>query len=935
MLTKAYTSTALTLALALGGLVGAVAPSGVSAQEVEEVVVTGSRIRRSDLTSISPISVLSDADLKASGSPTLENFLQDQPSTLGGADYGSSVNNGNPGLATVQLRGLGPNRTLVLLNGHRPASASTDGFVDLNMIPTAIIERVEILRDGASTVYGSDAIAGVVNIITKKDFEGFQLDAGYDETDESDGKQYNLALTWGQNFDRGHIVLVGQYTERDEILQRDRSFSDCPLQDASGGGQECGGSGTTTPAQTIPVIDNLDTYVVDQTTGEVRPFNAAGDAYNFAASSIMVTPQDVYSMYADASYMIVEEGFSTLNATMEAGFSNRESNQRLAPVGTFWGPTVPASNPFNPFGVAQCGANPNCTTPQDVGIARRLAESQGRTFNQDDNSWRFVLGLDGEFENGWAWNTIYNYADWSGSSRDGGRGVEPNVNGMVDPLCEVNANCTPLAGTGIAPWDPFNSNTLTEEQLTYGTVAINERDKSKLRVWQVNLTGDMMGLFELPGGEPAWALGYENRTERASSEPDAGAALDAVYGVTANPTSGSYDVDEIYGELSLPLLAGMPFAELLTIEGSFRWSDYDFVPSDTTYKVGVEWAPISDIRFRYTYGEGFRAPNITERFLGEQQTAASYADPCANWDTSGNPTIIANCGPGGDNLAPGFVPNAPQASTIEGGNPDLQPEESTAWTAGFVLTPSFFENFSLAVDYWDIKIDDAVGTAGTGNVITRCYNSANFTDDLCQFLIGPTLVGEGASSVAPARRNVQNQVTGILLTNQNLSEFKTKGIDVQADYAFDTQIGRFSIDVTGTYVDEYTYTPVVGGAAEELKGKFGIDPFNKNAITAFPEWAVNTQVGFVRDNWGANLLFRWFDSTEDGIGDCEVCTAEDKLYTDLQGFYEWDNMVFTLGVLNLTDEDPPYVTNYDDMNTLHYSYDTAGRYFYGRYSIKF
>lgn len=937
MFSKIFAAT-ISLTLLLPALVYA-PNAGAEEYQLEEVVVTGTRIKRSDLDSISAISVLTDAELEASGNFTLENFLQDQPSTLGGADYGSSVNNGNPGLATVQLRGLGPNRTLVLINGQRPPQSGVDGYTDLNGVPTAAIERIDILRDGASTIYGSDAIAGVVNIITKKDFEGLELGVGYGETSESDGSERSMEALFGTTFDRGHIMLGGQYTKRNPIYQRDRGFSDCPLQDADGGGKECGGSGTTTPAQIITPVDTNDvlgTWVVDQNTGETRPYNGTSDAYNFAIPSILSTPQKVYSMWGNASYRILDEGFSTLEATMDAGFSKRTSDQNLAGVGTFWSPGVPASNPLNPFGDVQCAGNPNCTTPQDVNIARRLEETGGRSFSQNVSAWRFVLGLNGEFNNGWSWDATYNYNQSNGSDRDGGRAVEPRLNGLLDPNCEVNSLCAPLAGTGQVPWDAFNKGTLTPEQQLYGTVAVNEIQNSEMRVAQANITGDVMDLFELPGGQPAWALGYEYRKEKAEQLPDGGSALGAVFSTPGNVTKGAYSVNEVYGEVSLPILSGVRFAELLTVEASFRWSDYDFVESDSNYSYKAEWAPVQDIRFRATYSDGFRAPNISERFLGVQRTSASYSDPCQNWDTLGNATIVGNCGPGGDNLPDGFVVNAPQATTLEGGTEDLEPEQSESKGWGFVFTPRFLDGLSLTFDYWDIEIDDAVGTAGTGNVISACYNSPGFTDPLCSLLAGPTVVNEGPSAVAPDRRNALNQVTGVLLTNQNLSSFETSGYDFQVDYAFDTNWGAFALRAVGTYVDEYKYTAVVGGNELELDGTFQIDPFNKNAITAFPEWAANFSVDFTRDNWGVNLMARWMDSTDDGFDgdDCgNVCKADDVTYLDLQAFYVLDNMTFTIGGKNITDEDPPYVTNYDDMNTLHYSYETAGSYYYGKFTL--
>ncbi len=313
-----------------------VVPDGAFAQEpaeagaaLEEVVVTGSRIRRGDTSSISPMSVLTAEDLSVSGNLTLENFIQDLPAVNGG-DFGAGVNNGNPGVASVSLRGLGPNRTLVLVNGKRFASAAVDGFVDLNTIPTAIVERIEVLRDGASTVYGTDAIAGVVNIITKTDFEGVNLEFGYDVTDENDGQMYNLSAVFGNSFDRGNFVVGAQVNRRDEIRQGDRAFSECPLFEQDGQ-ILCGGSPTTTPAQFTPLGADADLggQVLDADGVTVRPFNEATDSFNFAALSYLTTPQDVFSAYAAANYEVFESA-ATGCGQRQAGNELRKPRIRSA-----------------------------------------------------------------------------------------------------------------------------------------------------------------------------------------------------------------------------------------------------------------------------------------------------------------------------------------------------------------------------------------------------------------------------------------------------------------------------------------------------------------------------------------------------------------------------------------------------------------------------
>lgn len=916
-------------------LVGAAAftlPAVAEDEMMEEVVVTGSRIKRNDANSISPISVLSEAELNASGNLTLENFIQDMPAVNGG-DFGAGVNNGNPGVATVSLRGLGPNRTLTLVNGRRFASQSVNGFVDLNMIPTAIVDRIEVLRDGASTVYGSDAIAGVVNIITKKDFEGVDVDFGYDVTDESDGDQYNLAVTFGSTFDRGNFVMSGQVTKRDEIRQGDRDFSACPFFD-DGVQTICGGSPTTTPAQFTPLgVDSaIGGHVLDADGVTVRPFNAAQDAFNFAALSYLTTPQDVYSAYAAVNYELFDtDSFGTVNANMELNYSNRESDQLLAPVGTFGGWITSASHPDNPFGNVLCASNPLCTEPQNVATSRRLTESGGRRFTQDVNTWRIATGLDGEFSNGWTWDMSYTIAKWEDSQRDEGRPNRPNIENMMDPdKCAAATNGCP----GV--YNPFISDSMTAAQVAYGFVGVNTKEESTLNLFQANISGGMG--VELQGGDVGWAFGLENRRESASSNPDGGAAIGAIAFTPGNVTGGGYEVDEVYGEVVLPIFSGVAGAEVLTLEASARWTDVDFLDSsDTVFKVAAEWAPIADVRFRATYAEGFRAPNISELFLGQQQSAESYTDPCRNYGTSGtDANTVANCQ--ADGLAPNFNLATFQATTLQGGNPNLEPEQSESITFGVVIQPSAIENLTVSMDFFDIEITEAVGSAPTSEVISACYASAGFSDPLCALIVGPATPGvdETPSPAAPTRRNSNLQISGVLQTNANLASYETSGIDFQVDYGFETPIGMLDLRATGTYLKDYDYLPFSGGDLVQLAGFFGGDPAFGNPAT-FAEWQVNYSATLTNDNWGATVIAKWMDETTDiDAAPANLSNVADSIvYFDVQGYYEWNQYTFTAGVRNLTDEEPPYVTAYDDMNTIQFSYDTQGRYYYARAQINF
>lgn len=874
---------------------------------LEEVVVTGSRIHRTDMTSVSPISVFSDADILDSGHVTMEDFVQNIPSVTGGY-FGKTVNNGNPGYATVSMRGLGSNRTLVLVNGLRMPSAGSNGFVDLNMIPVNIVERVEVLRDGASTIYGSDAIAGVVNIITKRDFEGANLRFQYDITDENDGAMYQASALFGADSDRANVVFGIEYSKRDKIMQGDRSFSECPLFENADGSLYCGGSGTSYPGQ-------FGGQILDG--GQVVPFTTADHGFNYAAWSYMVTPQEVWSTYASGRFDMIEDSkFGSVTAIMESNWSNRQSDQLMAAVGTFWQPLVPASNPYNPLG-------------EDLNVARRLFETGGRSSTQDASSWRLVMGLEGELNNGWNWDATYNYGRWVDSRIHRGFINVPRVNNILDPaLCALDTACPGI-------WDPFNIDTLTEDFQNYILVDHSPVQRSQLETLQFNLAGDITW-FELPGGEIQWAVGYERRKEEALFQPDGAATLGMIYFVSPDKTEGSYSVDEIYGEMRLPIFEGAPFADVLALELSVRRSDYSNVDKTTTnWKYALEWGPVPAIRFRAVYAEGFRGANIGELFGPQQLSAQNYNDPCVNYGTSGNSVVAANCA--ADGLPPDFVLSSNQATSILGGNPDLEPEESESLTVGLVWTPERMSNLTGSLDYFNIKISNAVGTAGTDNTITGCYNSPNFSSTWCDLMPGPThpLVGAAPHHTSPYRNSI-NAVSGVLLTNANLADYETEGVDFALNYSLDLSNSQLNLGVMGTWLDKYDYTPFEGADVVQLAGFFGEDQFTGNSAT-FPEWKVNFNFQYYFGDWSFNWAPRWFDATIDINADASNAQNKAKAiwYHDVQATYDLGGWGFALGIRNLLDEDPPYVTNNDDMNTIHFSYDTAGRYFYGRVSYAF
>ncbi|WP_417439288.1 TonB-dependent receptor domain-containing protein [Idiomarina sp.] len=905
---KSLTAIAVTATLGFPALVAA---QDSGADNVERIQVTGSRIKRTDMETASPITVFDSEAIESSGFTTMEKFVHNIPSMNGGYN-GSNTNNGSGGYASANLRGLGSDRTLILLNGRRYASG------DLNSIPMAYIERVEVLRDGASTIYGSDAIAGVINFITKKDFEGAEFSAQYDLTGEGDGETTKLSGVIGASSGKGNVVLALEYQNRNPIWQGDRDFSRIPLSEE--GGQIVQGGSTTIPystwsaaAENSPYNSSVaDTsFVVDPETGEVRPYNGQQDAYNFAPASYMVTPQDIFTINASANYELTRD----LNVFMEAGYTNRQSDQLMASEGTFWGPTVAGNHPDNPIG-------------EDVYIYRRLEETGGRSFTQDFSDYRMVFGFEGYLDNGWSWDVSYNYSRFVDASVDYGRANPERFATVLDPdLCDAEEACPGL-------WNPFEAGTLSQELMDYVLVPNSPVERGTTKQLMANLTGDT-GSFTLPAGPVAWAVGVEKRWEEYQNQPDGGAILGQIYSVAAEPTEGSYDVEEAYLELNVPLLRDLPGVQSLDLSAAVRYSEYDFLDGETTTKFGLEYVPMDGLLVRATVAEGFRAPGISDLYSPQEESNISYTDPCVEYGDSSNQNVIDNCS--GEGFAPDFTLDNNQSSTLVGGNEDLQPETSDSFTMGVVYQPEFVENLSIAVDYYDIEIENGIGAPSTSAIVAQCYGSENFSNEACGLILGADAVDRPSWSGSDYRDS-NGYIAGVLAYTQNISVFETSGIDFDVNWSRDLAGGQLTMRLDGTYLKDYTYVAQAGASALELAGKFGADTNFGGRVAAFPELRTNLTAGYKIGDADVSWTARYQSGTDDINYDSKDVSSStgSYIYHDMQAnYYYGERTTFTLGIRNLFDKQPPYVTNNNDMNTLNSSYDTAGQYWYARVGMKF
>jgi iron complex outermembrane receptor protein len=903
----------------------------------QDIVITGSRIRRDPLSQDAPIVFVDAEDIAKTGLNSINDVLQRLPSSGGGLNskFNNSGNLGNPpdgggvgaGAAEIDLRYLGSRRVLVLVDGLRyvnGASASgVPGSTDLNSIPESAIERVEVLQDGASAIYGSDAIAGVVNIITKRRQSGVHASAQAGSYGQGDGFTQNYQLSWGNGGDGPlRVVVGGSYVIQDPVWAGKRALSAFPEPYAEACIATCSSftpngrfTGSIFPGGNAtliaPVIGRAPT------PADFRGFKSPADRFNFAPFNYLQIPLDRLGLFANAGYELAED----VNLSVKGLWNKRDSKNQAAPLPFGIGPTsgltpvlsgivVDATNPFNPFGVDLGGANGNVGA-----IFRRFVEGGPRRFEQSVRTAYGVATLDGKLGLGsreWFWDVNVSYGRNKAEQDMFGNIDSSKLRQALGPIADCTGACVPFNLFG-------GAGSITPAMIDFVTFEQNDSSKQSQFDTTANLSGN---LFDLQGGPLGLAVGLEYRKLKGRFDPDPVVAAGFSSDIPAQPTRGGYNVKEAYAELNAPLLADLPFANLLELNGAARFSDYSTSGSTTTFKGGVNWKPIRDLRFRGTWAEGFRAPTIGELFGSQSRFDEVLDDPCSSHPNNGaarrfsnDAEVRAACIAAGVPANGSYQQANAQISVSTGGNENLDPETSKSLVLGGVYSPSWLPRFSVEANWYKIKVEGAVQAIPRATTVLNCL-----------------LTGDPATCALVTRVNGELiEVEGLL---QNIAAIKTKGIDVNLAYRTpDTGIGRFGVSWNNTFLRNYDVF-VPGPTGPQKLSREGTQV--GSPAQAFPKYKSVGIVDWDLANFGATVTGRYISKLK------EQNAAEDVLdsvfYTDLQlrfaGPSFGDRFGFALGVNNLFKVKTPGCVTCESNNLSQAVHDIPGRYFYARANVK-
>lgn len=865
-----------------------------------EIVVTGSLIRNPNLEQSTPVNVTTSDAIELKQSNTAEEVLREIPGIV--PNIGSAVNNGNGGASYVDLRGLGSTRNIVLLDGNRLVPSQLAGRVDLNNIPLALVERVDALTGAAVTTYGADAITGVVNFITKRDFAGLEVAASNQITEQGDGNFFRVDATIGANFDdgRGNAVLSIGYQQSDPVYQGARDFSNFQISSYSGG---LAGSGTAVPSRvsgTRPLIAGTNTPNTDPTVGNggVRQVNSAGQAvgtfstFNFNPFNVFQVPFERFNIYGAANYEVSD----AVEVYARGIFSKNTVKTIIAPSGSFGGTvTTNLNNPFLPatlrnqfcafnvapagsglytprFTPAECAAAATATGRTDPNyrevthtLNRRTVEVGPRISEYQTTFFDYRVGARGAISESVNWDLSASYGE--------SENLETILNYTLQSrfrAASLADNTTTCQGgqAGCVPVNLFGpAGSITPAMADYLSANSTSINRATLAQVRGIVDGDLG--FSLSGVENvAFAVGGEYRKYGATQTSDLLAQTPGELGGAggADPEiDGGYDVYEVYGELIVPLIQDKPFFEDLTLEAGARYSDYSIDGAggyDTfTWKAGGSWTPTSGLKFRGNYSRAVRAPNIGELFTPQTVGLTNLGvDPCAGAAPTTNANLRAICiaqGAPAGTIGSITNPTAAQANITVGGNLNLQPEKADTWTLGAVWQPDFLPRFSMSVDYYNIKVNDVLGTPLPGDIIDACFGNvtaSSASDPACTVIRRNPITGGLDGDPA---------ITGGLfgLTN-NLGRLFTDGVDLLMNYNTDLGFADLSLAFVGNWTrsSKYQADVAAGSLNRECVGFYSVNCSFTGSIQPELQFSQRTTLSF--DDVDLSLLWRWTDAVQ-------------------------------------------------------------------------
>ncbi|HEY0683966.1 MAG TPA: TonB-dependent receptor [Steroidobacter sp.] len=958
---------------------------------ITEVIVTGSRIPQPNLTSISPVTAVTSEQIKIEGVVRVEDLINNLPQAF--ADFGGNLSNGATGTATVNLRNLGSERTLVLVNGRRlmPGDPTQNGAAspDLNQIPGALIERVEVLTGGASAVYGADAVAGVVNFIMNDNFEGIRVDTQYGfyqhendsrigdivrgqgfatpDSNVTDGTQKEITFIAGINTPdgRGNATVYVGYRELDAFRQDQRDFSACAL----GSGYEEDGdtdffcAGSSTSARGRFLFGDLDSTIGDD--GQLRDWTDA-DLYNFAPDNYYQRPDERKTAGVFAHYDFSEAA----SIYTEFMFMDDRTLAQIAPSGAFigGGPAFPpffgdqainCDNPYLSSSMVEgwCGGD---TAAGDVNVTlgRRNVEGGGRIDDLRHTSYRGVLGVRGDFATAWNYDVYAMYGETVLSERynnDMSRTRLGNaLNAVVDSdtgeiVCRLNSTQegNPLNNDpACVPYNIFQLGGVTPEALDYLQIPGISTGSTVEQILSGSIAGDLGEYgIKLPTANDGLgvAFGAEYRSERSELRTDNAFQTNdlAGQGAPTLDTVGSFDVREVFGEVRLPILQEKPFAQTLSVEAGYRYSDYNLGFQTDTYKFGLDWAPVESIRLRGSYQRAVRSPNVQELFLQQRVQLNGNQDPCAGDEPT---ATFEQCARSGVTAAQyGNILENPSAqyNGLVGGTVTLDPEESDTYSYGLVLTPTFLPGFTMTLDYFDIKVEKQIDQIGQDFIIDQCLLSGDpaFCGRINR-IQAPGTIADGSLWLGDSGY-VQDPYL-------NTGSLQTSGIDIETNYRLEVgPAGAIAFSLVGTHTEEFITEPLPGYPKYDCVGFYGT-----TCGTAIPEWRHKLRANWLSP-WGMDLAVTWryIDETELDASSSDPDLASpgfaftdarlgSRSYIDLSASYTFQEMgpvnslTGRLGINNVMDKDPPLIGQDNcpsvlcNGNTFPQVYDTLGRFIF-------